>query len=162
MPNRRGRRAIPNRALAAVGVARTCVSHSDIPRSSHCGVVAPIRHSVQVTETSDEWRWNRLREALTVLAADPVEQLNWIGEAHTDELALNFDDARGLVLGLTSPPPLRADLLDVIETIDSELDSMSGSSNAELWTPQAVRESERWTLVRDLAGRAVSMWSDHA
>ena len=43
-----------------------------------------------------EW----LREALRGLAADSEEQLDRLGTMHPDELSLDFDDARRLILGV--------------------------------------------------------------
>ena len=77
---------------------------------------------------------------------------------HPDELSLDFDDARRLILGVVrSATFLAPEAVDVLETLDSELDAMSGERNAELWTTEGLRESDRWRLIRDLARRALSL-----
>jgi hypothetical protein len=110
---------------------------------------------------SNKWRWGQLRDALRALAADPEEQLDRLGTMHPDELALDFDDARQLILGIDAVGGvLSPEAIDVLETLDSELDATSGEHNAALWTADALRDSDRWRLVRDLAQRALSLLPD--
>ena len=52
-----------------------------------------------MAEPSNRWRWAQLRDALGALAADAEEQLDRLDTMHPDELALDFDDARQLILG---------------------------------------------------------------
>jgi hypothetical protein len=111
-----------------------------------------------VAEPSNKWRWGQLRDALRALAADPEEQLDRLGTMHPDELALDSDEARQLILLITAGGGvLSPEAIDVLETLDSELDAMSGEHNAALWTADALRDSDRWRLVRDLAQRALSL-----
>ena len=80
---------------------------------------------------------------------------------HPDELALDFADARQLILGIGAVGGvLSPEAVDVLETLDSELDAMSGEHNAALWTTDALRDSDRWRLVRDLAQQALSLLPD--
>lgn len=117
--------------------------------------------SASVAEPSYQWRWAQLRDALGALAADAEEQLDRLGTMHPDELGLDFDDARQLILGEDAVGGvLSPEAIDVLETLDSELEAMSGEHDAALWTADALRNSDRWRLVRDLAQRALSLLPD--
>jgi hypothetical protein len=79
---------------------------------------------------------------------------------HADELALEFDECRQLA------QPMLAGRLDqrqgqLIETLDSYLQSISGQVNAELWTEEAMRTSAEWERVRGLANEILAAmgWS---
>jgi hypothetical protein len=111
-----------------------------------------------VADAQLRWRWDLLYDALTALAGDPEVQVEQLGRAHPDELALDFDNARGLVELLKAEGVnFSVEAIDVLETLDAELWLMSGNENAELWTRDALRTSDHWGLVRQLARRAVEL-----
>jgi hypothetical protein len=95
-----------------------------------------------VAEPSNRWRWAQLRDTLGALAADAEEQLDLLDTMHPDELALDFDDAPQLILGEDAVGGvLSPEAIDVLETLDCELEAMSGEHNAALWTADALRRS---------------------
>lgn len=62
-----------------------------------------------------------------------------------DELALNFEDARG---GLQERVVLSSPQRDALELLRTLLESMTESSRPELWTEAGLRESAEWQQVR--------------
>ncbi len=80
-----------------------------------------------------------------------------------DEWALEFDDLYTAYVDrlLAIPPEGR---LEALQALDATLTRMSGSANAELWTPAAVRRDPRWEEVRALARNVLERfdWPDAA
>lgn len=94
-----------------------------------------------------------LRATVRRLAAPSEDQLTYlagIGDARAvDELALEFDAVAPAALaeaGLLTDQQIRA-----VMALDDQLASMSGASNAELWTVEAVAAAPEWDAVRHLA-----------
>lgn len=98
-----------------------------------------------------EW----LKRELKVLSSGPQEQLERLEQQDLaeliDELALDFDAiamATGdmLLKGEITEPvhECAMDLLDYLK-------SFSGSANAHLWTPEALRLAPEWAKVRRMA-----------
>lgn len=110
-----------------------------------------------MTNRETSWRWRLLYDARTALASEPEQQIAGLGGAHPDELALDFDNAKGVVATLQSEGVVFSDdSIDVLRTLDAELDLMSGPDNHALWTTDALRRSDRWALVRQLAREAIT------
>ena len=98
----------------------------------------------------------RLITSLQALAAPADIQLarfpDFVGKA--DELALDFDDA----LMLTRDCPqleLTGDQVAALDAIDRALDVMSGPGHRPYWSESALRDSEDWARVRQLAVTAL-------
>jgi hypothetical protein len=73
-----------------------------------------------------------------------------------DDLANDFNT----YLEMISKPALAEglvskEMLDVIRRVDKKLDEMSGAERADLWTDQALRTSNEWSVVRSLAKAAI-------
>jgi hypothetical protein len=94
-------------------------------------------------------------ESLQLLAASPTEQIEYVrsGGFHHDELALELDDVLGAFLGNCEPSKSAGPALGAL---DRQLHKMSGTSNARLWTDQALIEGEEWITVRRLATRSLT------
>jgi hypothetical protein len=98
----------------------------------------------------------RLVHTLQALAAPVDAQLARFPDfaVKADELALDFADALLLVLDcpqLTLEPAQKEALLRV----DRQLDKMSGTAKAPLWTTAALRDNPEWRTVRTLAVAAL-------
>ncbi len=105
-----------------------------------------------------KWRLSRLIDAVDILAKDAEEQIAWIDTAHPDELGLDFDEGFRLIPGLERDGvSLSIEVKDLLATIDSELEAMSGHEHAELWTTEAVRSRPEWARIRSLAQTAAPM-----
>ena len=74
-----------------------------------------------------------------------------------EALAADFDDVyTAYVDSLNELPDIG--LLEALQLLDSELSTMSGEHNAELWTSRAVTTHRRWATVRELAEGAIARW----
>src|SRR5919198_501502 len=98
-----------------------------------------------------------LRESLAHLSAPAPAQLSYLrtqGPVPIDELALDFDAFGAAVRdsGWVSEEAAAA-----INKVDVQLKAMSGSSNAELWTEEALDRATEWDTVRDLARVALDL-----
>ena len=101
-----------------------------------------------------------LKESLELLASDFRAQVHYLQTqgvpAGADELAENFADEALLVPQLLKRKmitPLAAAEIDKLEEL---LSSMSGGSNAPLWTTEALEQSHEWALVRKQARNALN------
>ncbi len=116
-----------------------------------------MQHADRMVSEHAAWRWQLLRDALAMLAAEPDEQIRCIDEAHPDEIALSFDDAYRFLPtlaadGLHPPNDTRARL----DAIHKALTAMTSDHNPALWTYEAIRTSQRWTHLRGLARQAIA------
>ena len=95
------------------------------------------------------------------LALPPGEQLailEAIGDSRAiDELALDYDDTCWVITEAESRNALTQDELSALRALDRHLDQMSGEANAGNWTVEALRSSECWKEVRELATFALAM-----
>lgn len=76
-----------------------------------------------------------------------------------DELALEFDDAYQVIKGYFGKKRFPIEAESLLKTIDSRLKSISGPDKAEFWTTSALRDRSEWESIRDLASRAVEVFS---
>lgn len=77
---------------------------------------------------------------------------------HADELALEFDETRKLVVDEDELDAL-VPAAHAIERLDALLESMSGSERAELWTEEALSSSSEWSSVRRAAREVLQAMS---
>src|SRR5919106_1832827 len=132
-------------------LARSCRCEAAGRRPPHraiCGEWPPrVTNGDGVASRGAPWPGGRLRRAARPAVHDAprraVTRLRRRPATHP---------WRGAVGDILAP-----EAVDVLETLDSELDAMSGERNAELWTTEGLRESDRWRLIRDLARRALSL-----
>jgi len=68
-----------------------------------------------------------------------------------DELALEFDDGEVLTRQLIELGWLPAESADHVHSLGALLAAMSGKDRSELWSADALRESEEWSKVRRVA-----------
>ncbi|MFJ5213670.1 hypothetical protein ACIP98_03055 [Streptomyces sp. NPDC088354] len=94
-------------------------------------------------------------ESLTVLAADPSVQVEWLDKygVPTDEIALDFDHAFLLTGQLVEEGQLSRDVLPDLHDIDVVLNEMSGDQNAARWAKGALFSDPGWIKARQLARR---------
>ena len=102
----------------------------------------------------DLLRVRELTRTLRNLAASPKEQVRYLTELGTapcvDELALEFDDA----LHLVDRDALRCKFPDAelsLSALNTELSALSGKAQTNLWTADALEQSNEWARVRGLA-----------
>lgn len=99
-----------------------------------------------------------MKEALETLALPPNEQAAYLlkggyGDC-TDELALEFDDAYQIIKGYFGKQRLPSEAENLLESIHSQLNSISGPQHSEFWTTVALKERQEWASIRELALRA--------
>lgn len=96
-------------------------------------------------------------DALVMLAAESIDQGAWIDKYRvvTDELALDFDHAFGLVPALVEAGLLDAEVLPDLEAIDETFTAMSGGQNAERWSITALASDPGWIMARETARRVL-------
>jgi hypothetical protein len=111
----------------------------------------------------------QLRDAIGVLAASPTDQQSYLAEighfsnlrkvdklTNIDELALQFEDATYLVVGLVQRRELTAEAARCVEKLDAAIAQVSGNGNSDFWTIGALYEDSRWTQIRVLAQDCLS------
>lgn len=99
----------------------------------------------------------RLDEALERLSANAADQegyLRSLGMGNADELALDLEDVRSAATPVLEREERGGDVIERVETLDRELDAMSGPDRANLWTFAALHSSPQWEKVRQLASDA--------
>jgi hypothetical protein len=111
------------------------------------------------------WHFRQLRRSLQALAAPPSGQLALFPDhaAKADELALHFDHWSSVIRGQYDLE-LSNDQRDALSAVDAKLATMSRDGaefDADIWTDEALRNSEHWAAVRDLAVNALETfrWS---
>ncbi len=111
------------------------------------------------TESSGE-QFSALWDAVLNLALPADEQLailEAIGDHRAvDELALDYDDHCRIITEAALQNELTPDELSALRALDRHLDQMSGEANAGKWTVEALRSSECWKEVRELATLALA------
>jgi hypothetical protein len=106
----------------------------------------------------------QVSNAIGILAASPEDQQAYLIEIglldnsrpidqrfNIDELGLQFEDANYLVTGLVRNKKLTGTAAGYIEKLNKFLLRLSGTSNSDFWTIQALHEDSRWAEVRALA-----------
>jgi hypothetical protein len=89
-----------------------------------------------------------LLSAVKALARAPEEQAAALTDSSVDDLALDLDSQPWD----DEPPPVRAALDD----LNALLTAMSGETNADLWTREALAGHE-WQQVREAARRVLAL-----
>lgn len=73
-----------------------------------------------------------------------------------DELALTWEEALGEI---TENDNFSDDILMNIHSLDESILAISGDSNSEFWTDDALRESNKWEEVRSIAATIIKKMS---
>ena len=101
-----------------------------------------------------QWVFAELKNVtnyLTISSIDDFDQA--VGLSVVDDIALDFDNylsAARPYLELENPIGLK-----LLNSIDEELEKVSGAENSELWTKHAFLEHEKWNRIRSFANEAV-------
>ena len=107
-----------------------------------------------------EVQLSTLWDAVLNLALPASEQLAILeasGDSRAvDELALDYDDTCWIITKAESQNALTQDELSALRSLDRRLDQMSGEANARNWTVEALRFSDCWKEVRELATLALA------
>lgn len=95
---------------------------------------------------------NQLRDSLALLAVDGPTALAGVpeGTCKPDELALDYDNVCGAVLG-NFGREMPAELTAALRRTPDRFDEIAGS----LWTEAAVCDHPAWQAIRDSAGEAL-------
>jgi hypothetical protein len=98
----------------------------------------------------------RLMQSVQALALPADVQLSLFPDLvrKADELALDFGFFWDCVKG-NDVERLTAEQTRILDEINSQLDSMSGAQDAELWTDEALLENPLWGRTRVLAKAAL-------
>lgn len=89
---------------------------------------------------------------LALPASDQIEYLEELG-VHNDELALDFDNAYEALKPDIDNPGLSI----VLKLLNEELLQISGPDSEELWTDDAIRNSDQWRVIREYAINALKL-----
>lgn len=98
-------------------------------------------------------------EVVWRLSLPSNEQIRYIKENgfHHDELGLEFDDT----FPALPPPDKSPDFTEAeyaaLQSIDRKLLSMSGASNAPLWTDEGLNDAPEWADIRRMAREALTL-----
>ena len=107
-----------------------------------------------------EVQLSTLWDAVLNLALPASEQLAILeasGDSRAvDELALDYDDTGWIITEAESQNALTQDELSALRSLDRQLDQMSGEANTGNWTVEALRFSDCWKEVRELATLALT------
>ncbi len=107
-----------------------------------------------------EVQLSTLWDAVLNLALPASEQLAILeasGDSRAvDELALDYDDTGWIITKAESQNALTQDELSALRSLDRQLNQMSGEANARNWTVEALRFSDCWKEVRELATLALA------
>jgi hypothetical protein len=129
-----------------------------LTRAFVCGLGQMSACDDRGVETPDSsFRRRLLIQSLTVLAADAQSQVAWL-DRHgvvTDEIALDFDHAFGMVEALVEAGHLGGGVLPDLREIDAVLSAMSGAQNADRWARDALSVDQGWSQARRLARRVL-------
>lgn len=97
----------------------------------------------------------RFLRAIAVLALPAKSQIAWLqslglpGEPRfADELALEFDDGYRLLPQFVRNDWLASQVIEPLAGLDTLLEAMSASGNADLWTVEALASSPQWEEAR--------------
>jgi len=100
-----------------------------------------------------------LRDALVRLNADAPQQREYLRqlgvEECADELALEFDSVYRLLGECLGRREITEAQVSSVIALNEYLREMGGEENADLWTPEALESSEKWSRVRELAEEAL-------
>ena len=113
-----------------------------------------------IKTASFEVQLSTLWDAVLNLALPASEQLAILeasGDSRAvDELALDYDDTGWIITKAESQNALMQDELSALRSLDRQLNQMSGEANARNWTVEALRFSDCWKEVRELATLALA------
>jgi hypothetical protein len=101
---------------------------------------------------------SELSDVLRRLAAPAPEQQAYLQKlgVDADELALEYDDLFRLADERWRNGELTQNEYDVLKTLNTLLDTMSGPERAALWTIDALQSRTEWIEVRRLAAQALA------
>lgn len=120
------------------------------------GLVNQLRFSM--VNVDREWLFQELRQSLKTLAAPGDQALATLPDrvVKADELALDYDNFVQAVLQ-NFGSEFTSDQSSKLSRINELLSLMSGATNADLWTDDAVRSNPRWEEVRREANEAIRL-----
>jgi len=101
----------------------------------------------------------RIIESVVLLASDVDRQQaalpDWVARA--DEIALIFDECYQFVRELGQQEQLTVKEIEALQSLDQKLASMSGPSQAALWTEEALATDANWQWIRQRAQEALEL-----
>lgn len=109
----------------------------------------------KVEKSISENNFENLIQSIQLLAADYKTQISSLPKfVHVpDELALLYNDYFLLSNQFLNERLITKQQLKNLKELDKTLDKMSGKKNAKLWTLEALKESQEWKNIRNLASK---------
>jgi hypothetical protein len=100
---------------------------------------------------------NHLIESVELLAADFDVQRKALPTfvLVPDEIALTFDSAMAVIDEIRDAGLLTNTQVELLNRINTILDSMSGTGHESFWTPEVMQHDPAWNKVRSLARKAL-------
>jgi two-component sensor histidine kinase len=106
-------------------------------------------------------RIEMLKNNLRILAADADTQLRYLEQQEVpvgiDELALDYDAIAAAADNMLTEGEINKAQYDCVKKLDKHFNSFSGAANGELWEEVALRSSEEWELVREMAAECLRL-----
>ncbi|MEV5504704.1 hypothetical protein AB0M50_55800 [Nonomuraea fuscirosea] len=100
--------------------------------------------------------WSFLGTSLRHLAQSAGEQLEWIGPASIDDLALDFDAVYPAAWPCRDAGWISEELDSTLGCIDQKLASLT-DDGPSAWTQEALRSNSHWEEIRGLASHALAL-----
>jgi hypothetical protein len=113
-------------------------------------------HSPSSARDAAKGNWSLLRESVRHLALTAGEQLEWIGPASIDELALDYDAFYPAAWQSRDEGWISEQLATTLGDIDQMLINLTDEGPAA-WTAKALHSHPRWEELRKLAHPAMAL-----
>jgi hypothetical protein len=103
-----------------------------------------------------------LMDALAILAADAGEQLAFLAKQDVpvgvDEIALDYDAIAVAAKDMLLNREITEAQCDCVASLNDRLKEMSGTTNASLWTAEALYSSGEWQKIRKQAKKCLQLF----
>lgn len=106
---------------------------------------------------SERAAWRYVVETVTLLAAEPEDQVAWLDgyRIETDDLAEDYGNVKAAIAVLFDAGSVAMALQTRLSRIDAVLDAMGSAENAVRWAYTALATDAGWARVRQMAREAL-------
>lgn len=106
-------------------------------------------------------RIEMLKDNLRILAADADTQLRYLEQQGVplgiDELALDYDAIAAAADNMLREKEINESQGECVKRLHIYFKSFSGAANADLWEESALRSSDEWKRVREMASECLRL-----